>query len=275
MPHQRARGRHVQRVLDALVQLARIEALEVGALPSIDVEDLDIVARLDEIAFGRRRFHPQIQDRVGQRIGQVVLPHHPGLRPLQQDRHRGRRILRLRCHRQAGGGHHQPALVQRRQLCPSARWRLRREQPQRPRLAKVDLAALQPLAQPLQAVVALRQHRLQPLSARVRHLSQQHRVDPAVFRRRNQLHRLPALVVDERHPVAHHQLQQKRASPWHHMAFLPVMTGKAQRSEDSAWPRRPGNHSGIDRIEHGASRHLIGRTAPRSLTRIKLVHPEE
>ena len=221
--HQGAAGRYVQRVLDALVELPRVEALEVGALPTIHVEDLDIVTSLDEIAFRRRRFDPQVQDRVGQRIGQVILPHQSRLRPLKQKRDRRCRVLRFGGHRHAGRGDHQPALVQRRQLGPRPRRSLWREKPQRARLGQVDPAALQPLAQADKACLALGQHRLQPLGPRVRGLPQDHGVDPPVLRRRNQFDRLPALVIHKRQPVAHRQLHKHRAAARHHMPLLAVM----------------------------------------------------
>src|SRR5262249_44080813 len=45
-----ARRRHIETALDALVQLARIEGLEVGTLPAGLVDDLDVLARLHQIA---------------------------------------------------------------------------------------------------------------------------------------------------------------------------------------------------------------------------------
>ena len=54
LPHQRARRGDVERMLHALVELARGEALEVGALPPGDVDDLDIFAGAHEIGLGRR-----------------------------------------------------------------------------------------------------------------------------------------------------------------------------------------------------------------------------
>ncbi len=167
MAHQRARGRHVQGMLDAPVQLAGVKALEIGALPPVDVKDLDVVAGLDEIAFRRRRFHPQIEDRVGQRIGQVMLPDHARPRALHQNRHRCRRVLSLRCHRRTRSGQHHPALVRCRQIGPRPRRSFQPEHPQRTSARQVDLPRRQGLAQPRQALVARGKHRLQPLGARV------------------------------------------------------------------------------------------------------------
>ena len=57
---QRARRGDVERMLDALVELARREALEVGALPAGDVDDLDILAGAHEIGLGRRMLDADI-----------------------------------------------------------------------------------------------------------------------------------------------------------------------------------------------------------------------
>ena len=52
----------------ALVELAGGEALEIGALAPVDVDDLDVVAGLDEIGLRRRGMDAQIRDGVGQGI---------------------------------------------------------------------------------------------------------------------------------------------------------------------------------------------------------------
>ena len=49
LPHQRARGGDVERTLQSLVELARGKALEIGALPPGDVDDLDIFAGAHDI----------------------------------------------------------------------------------------------------------------------------------------------------------------------------------------------------------------------------------
>ncbi|EKD60275.1 MAG: hypothetical protein ACD_54C00843G0002 [uncultured bacterium] len=71
--HEGARGGHIQRVFQPLIQLAGGKALKIRTLAAIDVDDLDVVAGFDEIAFGGGGFHPQIQHRGCQRVGQVKL----------------------------------------------------------------------------------------------------------------------------------------------------------------------------------------------------------
>ena len=60
LPHQRARCGYVERMLDALVKLARREALKVGALPAGDVDDLDVLAGTHEIGLSRRMLDANI-----------------------------------------------------------------------------------------------------------------------------------------------------------------------------------------------------------------------
>ena len=54
LPCHRARGGDVERMLLTLVELAGGEALEVGALASRDIDDLDVLAGAHEIGLGRR-----------------------------------------------------------------------------------------------------------------------------------------------------------------------------------------------------------------------------
>ena len=69
--HQRARRRHVERMVLAAVELARRKTLEVGALPAVDVDDLDVVAGLDEIGLGGCRLDALVEHGIGERIGQL------------------------------------------------------------------------------------------------------------------------------------------------------------------------------------------------------------
>ena len=73
LPHQRARRGDVERMLHALVELARGEALEVGALAAGDVDDLDVFAGAHEIGLSRRIVDADILQRIGKRLGQQRL----------------------------------------------------------------------------------------------------------------------------------------------------------------------------------------------------------
>ena len=70
LSHQRARRGDVERTLDPLVELARGKALEVGALATGDVDDLNIFPGAHEIGCGRRPVDANILQRVGKRLGQ-------------------------------------------------------------------------------------------------------------------------------------------------------------------------------------------------------------
>ena len=54
LSHQRTRRGDIERTFDSLVELSRGKALEVGALATGDVDDLNIFAGSDEIGPGRR-----------------------------------------------------------------------------------------------------------------------------------------------------------------------------------------------------------------------------
>ena len=69
LPHQRARCGDVERMLDALVELARGEALEVRALAPGDIDDLDIFSGTDDIGLSRRVVDADILQRVSERLG--------------------------------------------------------------------------------------------------------------------------------------------------------------------------------------------------------------
>ena len=102
--HQRARRRHVERMVAALVQLARRKALEVGALAAVDIDDLEIVAGLDEIGFRRRRMDAQVEHRIGERIGQLRLRCRADRGAPDDDAERRRRVVAVDQHRSAGRG---------------------------------------------------------------------------------------------------------------------------------------------------------------------------
>ena len=110
MAHEGARRRHVQRMLDPLVQFGGRETFEIGALAAIDILNLDVVARLDEIGFGGGAVHPDTLQRVSQRIGQLELCQTLDDRARDHHRQRRHRVLRLQIHRAAGGRNDQHAV---------------------------------------------------------------------------------------------------------------------------------------------------------------------
>ena len=170
MAHQRARGGDVERVLDAAVEFAGVKALEIGALAAFDVDDLDVVACFDEIAFRRGGFYPQIKDRIGKRIGQVELADLAKFGALQVQRERCGGVLCVRHHRQAGGGKNEPAIIERGKFGPCAGVRVGREKAQGTGAGQINAFGRDGTAQGCQTFarrIAQGEHRLQPLSPRV------------------------------------------------------------------------------------------------------------
>ena len=157
-------------MLNALVEFAGVKALEVGALAAFDVDDLDVVTGLHEIGLGGRGFYPQIKHRVGQGIGQVKLADFAKFGALQVQGQRRGGVLRVRCHRQAGGGQDQPAIIQRGQVSPRARLGIRREKAQGPGAGQINALGRDATAQggqPFARRIAQGEHRLQPLGPRI------------------------------------------------------------------------------------------------------------
>ena len=60
-------------MFQSLVERARGEALEVGALAAGDIDDLDIFAGANHIGFGRRLVDADVLKGIGQRLGQERL----------------------------------------------------------------------------------------------------------------------------------------------------------------------------------------------------------
>ncbi len=166
--HQRPRRRHVERMVLALVELARRKALEVGALAPVYVDDLDVVAGLDEIALRRRRLDPLVQQRIGQRIRKLEAVHQ--LRLGARDRHRQRRcrVMRVDRHRSAGCGDDQRGVALRDKALFGPCRRVGAENPHRRCFRQVDAA---PLDLPAKSAQARVRHRQAALSRRSRRWS--------------------------------------------------------------------------------------------------------
>ena len=233
-------------MLNALVQLARVKALEIGALPAIHVQDLDVVPRLDEIAFRRRRLHPQVQDRVGQRVGQVIVAHHPRRWPAAPAASPASPYPAPRA--PSAGPGPQTTSQPSSSAASSARAPAGVSAPNSrspPALRQIDPPLRQPLPQPQQAGLTRCQHRLQPLGRRVATCPRiAASIRPSLARRDN-LDRLAALVIDQHQPVARHHLQQHRPGTRDDMPFLPMVAREALRGQDPAGPRRAGKDGRI------------------------------
>ncbi len=191
-------------MLDTLVEFAGVKALEIGALAALDVDNLDVITRLDEIAFRRGRFHPQVKHRIGQWVGQVELAHLARTRAVQVKRQGRGGVLRIRCHRQAGGGKDQPAVIECGELGAGAGGGVGGKEPHRTGARQINALARNaaPQAgQPLTRRIAQGQHGLQPLGPGIRGLPQNRGVNPALGRSGDQFGDLPALIIDHCQPV--------------------------------------------------------------------------
>jgi hypothetical protein len=95
MAHKCARGRHVQRMFHTKIQLARAKALKIFALAPVDIDDLDVTARFDEIRLGGPSMNPDLGLRISQRIGQFKFNVRSDHGPRHRNRQRCGGILRL------------------------------------------------------------------------------------------------------------------------------------------------------------------------------------
>ena len=68
VPHQRARRGRVEPALLALLQLRRAEGEEVGALPSLHVDHLDVLAGLHLVGERRGAVDLEVEPRLGERV---------------------------------------------------------------------------------------------------------------------------------------------------------------------------------------------------------------
>ena len=98
-------------MLHALVELARGKALEVGALPPGNVDDLDIFAGAHDVGLRRRLVDADILKRIGERLWQVGFARatKPAAKHVEADGRR--RILRAGFHGGAWRGHDQQAVA--------------------------------------------------------------------------------------------------------------------------------------------------------------------
>ena len=72
-PHQRPGGGRVEPPLLARLQLRGVEREEVGALPSLDVDDLDVLPRLHLVGERRGTVDLEVEPRVGERLRETRL----------------------------------------------------------------------------------------------------------------------------------------------------------------------------------------------------------
>ena len=111
LPRHRSRRGDVERVFLTLVELARGEALEVGALAPGDIDDLDILAGANEIGLCRRLIDADVLKRVGERLGQQRFVRRAQARAHDVKADRRRRILRAGLHRRTRRGHNQQTIA--------------------------------------------------------------------------------------------------------------------------------------------------------------------
>ena len=269
MAHQRAAGGYVQRMLNALVEFAGIKALEISALAAFDIDDLNVVACFDEIAFRCGGFHPQIKQRVGQGIGQVKLAHLARFGALHQKGNGRGGVLGIGRHRQAGGCHNQPAILERSQLGPCASRGIRRKKAQGTCAGQINAARRDAKAEPRQpSPKPCGQKGLQPARIAVGKLAQQRRINAAVRRCRHQFDWLAALIIDQRQTIPLPQTHHQRTAARHNMTLASVMAFQIKGCQDATGAWRPRKNGRIDGVEHGLPLREV-------LMALKLVHSQE
>ena len=106
VPGQVAGRGGVQAALGSVDQLAGAEREEVGALPALDVDHLDVLAGLDLVGADRGDVHPQVEQRIGQRRRQRALLRLPRADPPDLQHQVRGRVVRGHGHRPAGRRHH-------------------------------------------------------------------------------------------------------------------------------------------------------------------------
>ena len=98
MFHQGTCGRNIKRMLDPFIQLTRIEALKIGTLSAVDVDDLNIVTRFDEIAFCSLGMDADIINWISQWVGQFKFRDTLDRGPFHPKCERGGRVLCFEVH---------------------------------------------------------------------------------------------------------------------------------------------------------------------------------
>ena len=207
LTHQRAGGRRIEAALDAVLELGPVEREEVGALLALDVDDLDELAGSHLVRERRCHVDSKVEPRLRERRGKLVLlvaarlgaahldeqlggwgraVHDPPSGRGHDDRHRALGTERLR---RAG----------RRPVA---------EEPDRGRLVGVEPARAE-LA-PEQAAVAIGQCLAHDRRRRVRGRAERRRVVASVHAEHAHLRDLPAVLVDDRHPLVGRQSEHRR-----------------------------------------------------------------
>ena len=111
MAHQRSRRGDVESMFNALIEFACRKALEIRALSTINIDDLNKVACFDEIGFSRCRADPEIQNGIGEGVRQCEMTNAFHRRPLDSNPDGRRGFLPLWCHWAAGGCYHEDTVA--------------------------------------------------------------------------------------------------------------------------------------------------------------------
>ena len=253
MPHEGARGRHIQRALQSLVDLAGAEALEIRHLPALDIKDLDELTRLDVIGPRGRGFDADLLHRVRQWVRQIEGGAQAGIGPGQQHRQRRCRVLTVRAHRRTRSRNHQMAVAGQGKAFGCLGPRRQIKKPHRPGPRQIDPAPHKALPQPRRSLTAEAQQGPQPLGPGIAGHTQQPRIDPPVGMGRDDLAHLRALVIGHAHHVALSHRQHQRPASRHDMPLAPGKADQTVGCPDLTGARRAGDHLGIGTVEHHAS----------------------
>ena len=202
LPHQPARRRGVERTLDALVELARGEALEIGALAAGDIDDLDVFAGAHEIGLRRRAVDADILQRIGERLGQrrLVWPEDASALDVHTDRRR--RVLRAGLHRRTRRSHEQNPVAGDGELRRSSRKGLAAEQGNGTGACEIDAPPRKSGAHRAHTLAVSAEGALEPTRIPVGADAKNGGIGLARFISRDKLASLHALDINKAHKVA-------------------------------------------------------------------------
>ncbi len=235
----------------AAIELARRKTLEVGALAAVDVDDLDIVAGLDEIGLRGRRLDALVEHRIGERVGQLEF---------RTDLIAARRSILsvsgvvVSCASSDIGPPGAATISEPPTLDGEAFRRAGRRRPAEEAnslsAGEVDAAPLDLRAELSEALLARKKQRLQPGSIAVARRAEHRRIGAAVLVQRHKFAGLPTFGIGDRHFVAGLDLDQQRAAAGNRVALGSRRQRKSARPYDRTRARRAGDHVWIAKGGH-------------------------
>ena len=241
--HQGAGGGGIDLALDAPVEGAPAERLEVGALAPLHVDDLDELARPDLVASGGARLNVEIDQRLRERGRRPVGRLHVRPRLAADVEHdlAGGALLVDR-HRTAGGTGHDGSRGGRDERRPLSGTRFPAEQPHRGAPAEVEATGREDIADALRGGVRAVEGGLDPEGRPGPARTDEGGVGAAGGIEHDQLAGLPSFPVDDRQLISGVQGHGARAPARDRMPLdVRRQQGEARDPHRSAHGRRTHN----------------------------------